>query len=108
MSESQQASCSVEIINPQGLHLRAASRFVEIARKFQSAIAVCREEIRADGKSIWDLIPLQGLPGTILLIQADGPDARAAVAALAELVNAGFYELEKSPGPSPDRGPMPQ
>ena len=82
----------VEILNALGLHLRPADKFVRLALQFQSEIHVTFNGQETDGKSILALSTLAAERGSILEIAATGPDAEAAVAALADLVAARFFE----------------
>lgn len=84
----------VEITNSLGLHLRPADKFVKLALKFQSDIKVHYNGNQHNGKSILDLTTLAAECGTLLELEARGPDAEAAVDALASLVLAQFYEDE--------------
>ena len=84
----------IEIVNSNGLHLRAAQRFVQVARRFRSEITVARDGRSADGKSILDLMMLAAAHGAGLDIDADGPDCQAAIVALSALVESGFDGLD--------------
>ncbi|MAJ47277.1 MAG: hypothetical protein CBC35_08520 [Planctomycetes bacterium TMED75] len=88
--------CKVEILNKLGLHARPAMTFAEKASEFTSTITVRRidSEDSVDGKSIMQMLMLAGTMGTKLEIVADGDDAKAALGALQELVNARFQEDE--------------
>lgn len=90
--DPQVARRQVEITNPLGLHLRPADKFVRLASQFQSEIRVDHQGHQINGKSILDLTTLAAECGTLLELEARGPDAEAAVAALAELVLARFHE----------------
>ena len=82
-----------KIINANGLHARPATRFAEVASKFNSEIFVKtanKEEI--NGKSIIDLLTLGAKRGTELLITADGEDKELALDALEGLINDRFNE----------------
>lgn len=82
----------VEIVNALGFHLRPADKFVRVAYPFSSEIKV---EVRGrvcNGKSILDLMTLAAECGTLIDLEARGPDAEAALAALAGLVAARFHE----------------
>ena len=87
----------------------AADQFVRLARQFQSEIRVHDHGNECDGKSILDLMTLAAECGTRLELAANGADADAAVAALAGLVSARFYEnedrdsTEAQPGTEPTR-----
>ena len=47
---------TVEIMNPLGLHARAAARFVRTASQFTSKVTVSKETTTIDGKSILGII----------------------------------------------------
>jgi phosphocarrier protein len=80
------------VVNPLGLHARAAARFVRVACQFDATIRVSRGTRELDGKSILGLLLLGAARGTEITIRADGADEVAAVDALAELVAGGFEE----------------
>ena len=82
----------VIVTNPQGLHARPADMFVKLASKYQSKIDVIKDGERVDGKSILAILTLAAVEGTPLDIVATGPDAEAALDALAELVARNFDE----------------
>ena len=80
------------IVNPLGLHARAAAKFVHVAGGFLSGIRVTRGAREIDGKSIMGLLLLSAARGSTITISADGPDETAAVDALCALVSRGFDE----------------
>jgi len=82
----------VTVVNPLGLHARAAARFVHLAARFASQIRVARDGRVMDGKSIMGILLLAAARGTTITISADGADEQAAVEALAVLVQSGFGE----------------
>jgi phosphocarrier protein HPr len=84
----------VEITNSLGLHLRPADKFVKLALRYQADVRVHYNGNQFNGKSILDLTTLAAECGTRLELEARGPDAEAAVEALANLVSAQFYENE--------------
>ncbi len=86
------ATMTAPVINPLGLHARAAARFVHLAAQFSSRIRVTRAGQTVDGKSILGLLLLAAARGTTLEIHADGDDAEAAVSALASLAARGFED----------------
>lgn len=87
-------SCQVGIVNPLGLHARAAARFVHLACRFSAAIRVRRVDREMDGKSIMGLLLLTAAQGTTITISADGPDEDEALATLCQLVERGFDDAE--------------
>lgn len=81
-----------QVINPLGLHARAAARFVHLAAQFSARIRVTRGSQTVDGKSILGLLLLAAARGTTLHLSADGDDAEVAVTALVELAARGFED----------------
>jgi phosphocarrier protein HPr len=85
-------SCDVTVVNPLGLHARAAARFVHAASAFSARIRVARGARDMDGKSIMGLLLLAAARGSTITISAAGPDEQQALAALCALVERGFDE----------------
>lgn len=86
-------SCEVTIVNPLGLHARAAARFVHAASAFSARIRVARGSRDIDGKSIMGLLLLSAARGSVITITASGSDEDEAIAALCALVGRGFDEV---------------
>jgi len=86
-------SCEVAIVNPLGLHARAAARFVHTAGAYRARIRVAQGGREMDGKSIMGLLLLAAGQGTVIRVTASGADEEAAVAALRALVERGFDEV---------------
>jgi phosphocarrier protein len=86
------AQRTVEIINKRGLHARASAKFVKLAADFDAEVTVSRDGQTVDARSIMGLMMLGAGPGSVLELKAEGPEAAAALEALAELVGARFEE----------------
>ena len=84
----------VTVTNPHGLHLRAASQFVQLARRFRADVRVFSSRGEADGKSVLDLTTLAADCGALLELELSGIDAQEAATALCELIEQGFHEDE--------------
>jgi phosphocarrier protein len=82
----------VKIKNADGLHMRPAMQFVDIASQFASDITVSNEDNSVDGKSIMQMTMLAATHGTKLKIKAQGPDADQAIVALRELVEEKMFD----------------
>lgn len=67
-------------------------KFVQLAAHFKSEIHVVKDGSSVNGKSIMGLLTLVAALGLSIVIEAEGPDADEAVAALAALVEEGFGE----------------
>ena len=80
------------IVNQEGLHARPAARMVRLASQFDAEIEIAKDGLGVNGKSIMGVMMLAAECGSSITIRADGPDAEAAVEALAKLVASGFGE----------------
>lgn len=77
----------IVIANPQGLHMRPAAAFAELAGRFESSVIVFRDEAQpVDGKNWLELLLLAAEPGTKLTVEVAGADAADALDALAEIL----------------------
>lgn len=70
------------VIDPSGLHARPAARFVQAASRFACRIVIRHDGREANAKSLIALLGLTIRPSTEITLEADGPDADAALAAL--------------------------
>jgi phosphocarrier protein len=91
---SETAARTVEIVNKRGLHARASAKFVKTASGYDAEVRVSKDGQTVDARSIMGLMMLAAGPGVCIDIEAEGPDAAAAVAALEALVTAKFDEDE--------------
>lgn len=93
LSDRNKGACEaeVEIRNADGLHMRPAMQFVDLATKFTSDIVVSNKENTVDGKSIMQMSMLAATCGTKLRIRTQGPDAQQAIDALRELVEIKMF-----------------
>ncbi|NLX14281.1 MAG: HPr family phosphocarrier protein [Phycisphaerales bacterium] len=80
------------IVNRKGLHARASARFVRTAECFDATLSVIKDGASVNGNSIMGLMMLGAGPGSTILVQASGKQAREALEAIVELVNNGFDE----------------
>jgi phosphocarrier protein HPr len=86
-------SRDVQIVNPLGLHARPAAQLVKLASQYASEVTIARDGEAINAKSIMGVMMLAAEQGSTVQIAATGPDAEAAVTALAGLVAAGFGEM---------------
>lgn len=82
----------LRIRNQRGLHARAAAKFVMCAEQFEAEVTVARQDMAVSGRSIMGLMMLAAAQGSEIEVSARGPEAAAALSALAELVDGGFNE----------------
>lgn len=92
-SSADESSAEARLVNPTGLHARPAALFVAQARKFDAKIQVSNGLIGpVSASSSIGLATLDARMGDTLHLVATGPEARAAVDALAALITDGFGE----------------
>ena len=72
---------TLTIVNEKGLHARASAKFVKQAETFASEITVSKEGHTVGGTSIMGLLMLAASCGTVISLEANGPDAGEAIRA---------------------------
>ncbi len=91
--ESSVCETSLEIKNTDGLHMRPAMQFVDLASQFACDIQVSNAAVKVDGKSIMQMSMLAATFGTRLAIKASGVDAAEALEALRDLVEIKQFDV---------------
>lgn len=87
-------SNELEIVNPLGLHARAAAKLVGLANKFDSVeVWIGKDGQEVNGKSILGVLMLACGQGSKISLRVEGKDADKAYSAIAELVTGGFGEI---------------
>jgi phosphotransferase system HPr (HPr) family protein len=89
------AEATIQVKHKVGLHARPASLFVQTAAKFSSAIKVKNLSANGnfvDAKSIIMVLTLGVMKDHEIVIQTEGADADAALAALKSLIESNFGE----------------
>ncbi len=87
-------SRSVTIVNKLGLHARAATRLVNCASAFEAELWIKTGDKTINAKSIMGVLTLAANKGTVLVIEADGPDWEDALQAIYGLITDRFGEDE--------------
>jgi phosphocarrier protein HPr len=82
----------LQITNELGMHARAATKFVQTANKYQSAVAVEKDGQSVNGKSIMGVLMLVAANGSSITIRSTGDDAEQAIDALGSLIRNKFDE----------------
>lgn len=86
---------TVKVVNPLGLHARAAAQLVRLAGRFKSRITLERPDnfAFADAKSMLSVLTLAAAINSTLLLNVSGDDEASAFAAVTELFESGFGEI---------------
>jgi phosphocarrier protein HPr len=92
MNPEPDPTCTREVVVKleNGLHLGPSSQIVQLAQKFGSQLSIRKGEKTVDGKSMLDLLTLAAEHGTVLVLEARGPDAPQAVEAIVALFDRNF------------------
>ncbi len=85
---------NVTIINKLGLHARAASKLVNVAKRYGSKIEVVDSAKTVDGKSIMSIMLLAAAQGTEIILRIEGEDEVDAMRAITDLIADRFGEGE--------------
>ncbi len=85
----------ISIVNPLGLHARAAAKLVRLARTFSSRVLIEHRDANAtaNAKSMLSILAIAAGMGTQLFLVVDGPDEDAAIKAVGDLIATGFGEM---------------
>ena len=87
---------TLTLINPLGLHARAAAKLVDASKPFSSEISLTLGDKTVDAKSIMNLLMLAAPVGSEIHVAVSGEDENDAFDAVCEVINAGFYELDET------------
>jgi phosphocarrier protein HPr len=82
------------IVNRKGLHARATAKLVHCIEQFDAEVKVTRCGETVGGTSIMAILTLGAGMGSSITISATGPQADAALDAVAQLIAAKFGEDE--------------
>ena len=87
-------SAELTIVNRLGLHARASAKLTQVANSFKCDVWLSRNGRRVNAKSIMGVMMLAAGKGASIMLEAEGADADAALAALRELIAGRFGEGE--------------
>ena len=83
----------IRLINPLGLHARAAAKLVRCAAGFESRVVIHHAGKMADAKSILSVLTLAAACGSEIKMVAEGGDASKALEEITAVVASGFGEV---------------
>lgn len=103
------ARCEVETEDAFGLKMRAAAEFICLAGQFRSDVWVIHQGRRYNGRSMRDMLSMVTACGSRMELVAEGPEAEAALEALAQavgpcrVVNMHRSDDRRFPADGPDK-----
>ena len=89
--ETQVSKAIFTILNDRGLHTRPSTEIVKCAANFDAQITLTYKEEQVNAKSLLGILFLAAERGAKITVEAEGPDAEAAVAAILNLATNRFY-----------------
>jgi phosphocarrier protein len=92
MADATLLERELPIINRLGLHARASARLVQAMAPFASQVSLVARGREVNAKSLMGVMMLAVGKGGSVLARVEGPDAGAAMQALADLFARGFDE----------------
>ncbi len=90
MSEAVQ---TVQVVNPLGLHARAAAQLVKLTARLRCDVTLESEGQVVNGKSIMGVLTLAAAQGSDVTVTCRGEQADEGLAQIVELFRLGFHEL---------------
>jgi phosphocarrier protein len=85
----------LKILNKLGLHARPAAEFVRCARRFKSRIVIRKDGEEYSADSILEILTANLECGSMMIVDADGPDAGKALDEISSLLES-FVKQEES------------
>ena len=85
-AEIQQVRKELTVLNELGLHARPAAQFVRCVQRYRSEIVLISKETRFHAGRLMDVMIANLDQGAVFTVEAEGPDAVEAVAALERLM----------------------
>jgi phosphocarrier protein len=89
---TNECRASLEILNDKGLHLRAVGLLVDTVKPFDAEVTITKDGQTVNGRSVMGVLMLAAAQGSRIEVRTSGPQAREALDAITELVNARFNE----------------
>jgi phosphotransferase system HPr (HPr) family protein len=83
-------SRSVTVVNPEGLHFRAATQIRTIVLRYRAQVELIKGQEKVDATSVLQMLTLCAARNDTLLLEASGDDAAAVLDALARLFANSF------------------
>jgi phosphocarrier protein HPr len=82
----------LEIRNKFGIHARVAAAIVESASKFDCEIFIEKDEVKANARSIMEILMIAASKGDKVRISVSGNESEKAVEEISRMFESGFGE----------------
>ena len=96
MEEAEKMKEIIYVVNNSlGIHARPAALLAQCCINFKSAVMVAKDDLKADGDNVLQILALGAKKGDTLKVTIDGEDEEAAEKAINELLHGAFEEKKK-------------
>lgn len=96
MEEAEKMKEIIYVVNNSlGIHARPAALLAQCCINFKSAVTVAKDDLKADGDNVLQILALGAKKGDTLKVTIDGEDEEAAQKAINELLHGAFEEKKK-------------
>jgi phosphocarrier protein HPr len=85
---------TVTVVNPLGLHARAAAQLVKLTARMPCEVLLESEGQEVNGKSIMGVLTLAAAQGTDVKVTCIGNEAAGSLDQVVALFEAGFHEMK--------------
>lgn len=86
------ASRVLRVLNPEGLHARAATEVAKLLSRFEAKVHLIKGGNRVDGTDVLEILSLGAMQHQELMVEAHGAQAAEALEALAALLESNFFD----------------
>jgi phosphoenolpyruvate-protein phosphotransferase len=94
-------SDAIVVPNPTGLHARPAAVLASLAKSFRATIKLQLGDRQANARSVTAIMELDVRKGAVVHLVARGPDARAALDKIGQVIAQGCGDEGYEPAPAP-------
>jgi len=84
---------TLKVINPLGLHARAAAQLVKVTARVPCSVTLSCDGESVNGKSIMGVLTLAAAQGSDVVVTCEGTGSEEALTQIEAVFTAGFYEL---------------
>ena len=96
MEEAEKMKEIIYVVNNSlGIHARPAALLAQCCINFKSEVMVAKDDLKADGDNVLQILALGAKKGDTLKVTIDGEDEEAAEKAINELLHGAFEEKKK-------------
>jgi len=85
------AKATFTVLNDKGLHTRPSTELVKCAANFNAQVLLTYKDNQVNAKSMLGILLLAAERGAKVIVEAEGPDAKAAVDAILKLASSKFH-----------------